>query len=341
MILLVAAAVLSGFALFGVGTPAYGVPTPHGLPHGSLVPAASPSADAAAPFTGGWMESIASGHTSYTPVYDISARPNNGGVVVSYTMTANSGGLIIFSLGPGQALTTGVEYSQANGDGIQMGTCPEGSFELDALGQPGADGTFSAFGIEFSAECHGALITGEMALDLPGDVGQGYYLYQQDGALYGFGNDQYLTYLGNLAALTLNGPVVAMATTPDGGGYWMVGSDGGIFAFGDAQFYGSMGGKPLNKPIVGIVATPDGQGYWEVASDGGIFAFGDAQFYGSTGGMTLNRPIVGMAATPTGQGYWEVASDGGIFAFGDAQFSGSLAGAATPTTAVVAGIADR
>ena len=77
-------------------------------------------------------------------------------------------------------------------------------------------------------------------------------------------------------------------------------SDGGIFAFGDAQFYGSMGGKPLNKPIVGIAATPDGGGYWEVASDGGIFAFGDAQFYGSMGGRPLNKPIVGIAATPDG-----------------------------------------
>ena len=81
-------------------------------------------------------------------------------------------------------------------------------------------------------------------------------------------------------------------------GYWEVASDGGIFSFGDAQFYGSMGGKPLNKPIVGMAATPTGGGYWLVASDGGIFAFGDAQFYGSMGGQPLNQPIVGMAATP-------------------------------------------
>ena len=68
-------------------------------------------------------------------------------------------------------------------------------------------------------------------------------------------------------------------------GYTMVASDGGIFTFGDAQFYGSMGGKPLNQPIVGMAATPDGKGYWVVASDGGIFSFGDAQFYGSMGGQ--------------------------------------------------------
>jgi hypothetical protein len=53
----------------------------------------------------------------------------------------------------------------------------------------------------------------------------------------------------------LNAPIVAMASTPDGGGYWEVASDGGLFAFGDAGFFGSMGGKPLNKPIVGFSAS--------------------------------------------------------------------------------------
>ena len=37
--------------------------------------------------------------------------------------------------------------------------------------------------------------------------------------------------------------------------YWEVAADGGIFTFGNAQFYGSMGGKPLAKPIVGMAAT--------------------------------------------------------------------------------------
>src|SRR4051794_18912586 len=65
------------------------------------------------------------------------------------------------------------------------------------------------------------------------------------------------------AAVTSNAPVAGLASTPDGKGYWQIASDGGIFAFGDAQFYGSMGGKPLNAPVVGIAATPSGKGYWE------------------------------------------------------------------------------
>ncbi len=143
--------------------------------------------------------------------------------------------------------------------------------------------------------------------------------------------------IGVRAAVAPHSPVVAMATTPDGGGYWFVSADGGIFAFGDAGFFGSMGGTPLNKPVVGMAATPDGQGYWLVASDGGIFAFGDAAFYGSTGSMRLNKPIVGMTATPDGHGYWFVASDGGIFAFGDAAFEGSMG--AVPLNQPVVGMA--
>jgi hypothetical protein len=126
-------------------------------------------------------------------------------------------------------------------------------------------------------------------------------------------------------------------TPRTGLGYWESAADGGIFSYGNAQFYGSMGGRPLNRPVVGMGATPTDGGYWEVASDGGIFAFGSARFYGSMGGKPLNKPIVGMASTPTGGGYWEVASDGGIFAFGSAQFYGSMGG--RPLNRPVVGIA--
>lgn len=118
---------------------------------------------------------------------------------------------------------------------------------------------------------------------------------------------------GEIVSYTLNSPA----------GYWEVASDGGVFSYGQAQFYGSMGGKPLNSPIVGLAGNPDEQGYWEVAADGGVFAFGSSQFYGSMGGQHLNSPIVGIAPTFTGQGYLLVAADGGVFAFGDAAFAGS------------------
>jgi len=155
-----------------------------------------------------------------------------------------------------------------------------------------------------------------------GGLSQGYWLVAADGGVFAFGAAHFYGSTGNLHLMA---PVVAMASTADGGGYWLGASDGGVFSFGDAHFYGSMGGKPLDQPIVGMAATPDGGGYWLVASDGGVFAFGDANFYGSMGGKPLNQPIVGMVPSPDGAGYLLTASDGGVFAFGDANFYGSAA----------------
>ncbi len=159
-------------------------------------------------------------------------------------------------------------------------------------------------------------------LSTVGNLG-GYNLVAADGGVFNFGNTSFYGSAGNL---TLNKPVVGMASTPDHKGYWLVAADGGVFTYGDAAFYGSTGNLTLNKPIVGMAATPDGKGYWLVAADGGVFTFGDAAFYGSTGNLTLNKPVVGMAATPDGMGYWLVAADGGVFTFGDAAFYGSMGG---------------
>lgn len=164
--------------------------------------------------------------------------------------------------------------------------------------------------------------------------GDGYWVAESSGQVFAYGNatsygdasSPILVAITEAAPSVYPGLIAGMAATPDGHGYWLVGGDGGVFAYGDAQFYGSMGGKPLNAPIVGIAAAPDGKGYWLVASDGGIFAFGDAMFSGSMGRTHLNAPMTGIAANPDGGGYWTVASDGGVFAFGGAPFEGSMGG---------------
>ncbi len=127
------------------------------------------------------------------------------------------------------------------------------------------------------------------------------------------------------------------ASTTGGKGYWLVASDGGVFSFGDAQFYGSMGGKPLAKPVVGIAVTGDGEGYWLVGQDGGVFTFGKAGFYGSGAGSIQAGPVLAITASPSGKGYWLAASDGSIYSFGDAAYHSSLAG--QPTSNPVVGIA--
>jgi hypothetical protein len=130
------------------------------------------------------------------------------------------------------------------------------------------------------------------------------------------------SFLGDVANVALNGPLVAMAPTPDRAGYWLLGRDGGVFSFGTAAFRGSTGAMRLNQPVVSFAADPRGKGYWFVAADGGVFAFG-SPFLGSAAGLPLVQPIVAMAPTVTGKGYWLVGRDGGVFAYGDAQFSGS------------------
>jgi hypothetical protein len=284
-----------------------------GLPSaGASGPAAAassaPAAVTAAPFTGGWVTMLGNGTTvvNGTPT-QVSASGAGSSVTFAFTFSgAGTTQSVSTTLGPppGQTLTTGVTYSTGKGATMSNGgqTCV-GTFELDALSAPASTGAISSLAIQFERTCGSThAIAGEVALNLPNDGGVGYYLYLQDGALVGYGNNSYLTYLGNLGLATLNKPIVTAAATPDGGGYWMAAGDGGIFAYGDAGFYGSMGGKPLNKPIVGMTSTADGEGYWEVASDGGMFAFGDAAFYGSMGGKPLNKPIVGIASTPDGKG---------------------------------------
>jgi hypothetical protein len=151
-------------------------------------------------------------------------------------------------------------------------------------------------------------------------TGKGYWIFTTRGRVLPVGD---AGFLGDMAQIRLNAPVVSSQPTRSGQGYYMVAADGGIFTFGDATFHGSMGGTRLNSPVRSLVPDPDGTGYWLVAGDGGIFAF-QAGFRGSLGGVRLNRPVSGMV--PYGNGYLMVAEDGGVFNFSDRPFSGSLGG---------------
>src|SRR5205823_936735 len=110
---------------------------------------------------------------------------------------------------------------------------------------------------------------------------EGYWLVATDGGLFLFGSAGFFGSTGNI---TLNKPIVGMASTPPGFGYWLGAPDGGILVFGDVLVFGSIGTINLTNPIVGI--------------DGGIFTFGDAVFRGSTGDIKLNKPMLGMAVRP-------------------------------------------
>ena len=155
-----------------------------------------------------------------------------------------------------------------------------------------------------------------------------------DGGVFAFGN---ATSEGSAGSLPLQGPIVAMATTPDAKGYWLGALDGGVFAYGNGPFYRSIGGTHLNKPIVGMTsATPDRQGL--LAGRQPTAASSPTATPASTGARAAwglgNAPIVGMASTHDGKGNWLVAADGGVFTFGDANFYGSASSSDLPDAAV-------
>jgi hypothetical protein len=166
--------------------------------------------------------------------------------------------------------------------------------------------------------------TSASAAALPTASG-GYWLVTKNGAVYGVGG---ATALGKVTTSASTGPVVGIASTPDGKGYWVLTRDGTVSAFGDAQSYGDLPADDVTaSDIVAIAPTADGRGYWLVGRDGGLFAFGDAKFYGSVPALGLHvSDVVGMAASPGGGGYSIVGSDGGVFTFGSAKFDGSLPG---------------
>ena len=296
------------------------------------------------PLTKGFLEFFQlSGQSSYAPAgVQAPTDPSTNGSTLDFALTGTVPGLgpstVHVSVTTGnnaQPLQVGSIYGTYHTGSVTMligtSTCMSGQpgdagqVRIDQLTEVGGVVTSAAVKLDCGSESFVVPgVLGSLAYNaVPTAPHQGYYTYESNGVLTGFGNDNYLTYLGDLSFVPLNQPIVGMAQTVDGGGYWLVASDGGVFAYGDAAFYGSAGNLALNQPIVGMAATRDGKGYWLVASDGGIFAYGDAAFHGSAGNLALNQPIVGMATTADGKGYWLVASDGGIFAYGDAAFHGS------------------
>jgi hypothetical protein len=238
---------------------------------------------------------------SIPTITNLPARGTAGGTFTATVTTTGDGVESITSNDTGVCTVSGMDVSY-----VGAGNCSLTAHVAAGTDYFGAGGIPQTFAVDRAVP--------------PTPTSSGYREVAADGGIFSFGDARFY---GSTGAMTLNKPIVGMATTPDGKGYWLVASDGGVFSFGNAAFYGSTGGKTLNKPIVGMATTPDGKGYWLVASDGGVFSFGNAAFYGSTGGKTLNKPIVGMAAAPGGNGYWLVASDGGVFSFGGAKFKGS------------------
>ena len=67
--------------------------------------------------------------------------------------------------------------------------------------------------------------------------GQGYWTVTSDGAVYAFGNAQYVGGPNRDKVLQPGVTAIGIAGHSNDG-YWVEGSDGSIFAYGSAQFQG-------------------------------------------------------------------------------------------------------
>lgn len=149
---------------------------------------------------------------------------------------------------------------------------------------------------------------------------QGYWLVAKDGGIFSYDR----SFFGSTGSLTLNKPIVGMATTNDENGYWMVGADGGVFAFGDAPYVGSLPLLHVNvSNIVTMVSDPTTDGYYIIGTDGSVWDFnapqlGDLPFFG----IHVNN-IIGAALTPDDKGMYLVGSNGKVYVLlGDGHFQG-------------------
>ena len=94
------------------------------------------------------------------------------------------------------------------------------------------------------------------------DNGDGNFTYQQ--IVDHYYAPATLSTLANVTAVGCGAGSGGSGGSSGVGGYWIDASDGGVFSFGNAQFFGSMGGKPLNQPMVGMAGptTRRATGRW-------------------------------------------------------------------------------
>ncbi len=162
-------------------------------------------------------------------------------------------------------------------------------------------------------------------------TGAGYWMIDEIGRLYPFGDAQRSgdpgEPLGSLGpdANSATARVVKVVSSSDGSGYWVLDDSGTVHAYGVPQL-GSVDMATLDadeKPST-MSPTPGDDGYWVFTSKGRVLTFGTATPMGDLTAFTLDGPIIDSVALPDGSGYYMLGSDGGVFAFGNAKFWGSV-----------------
>jgi hypothetical protein len=128
--------------------------------------------------------------------------------------------------------------------------------------------------------------------------GRGYWLLENDGTLFPFGDAHFFGSVRGAAGHTSAGRIVGLAATPDSRGYWEVAADGSIFSFGDAKFLGTGRWvtppypysvlRAVPGPAIDVVAAPGAkQGYWVIGDDGRVTNRGAAVGHAGDAGLAV------------------------------------------------------
>ena len=162
----------------------------------------------------------------------------------------------------------------------------------------------------------------DVSIAVNGDSQTGYWMVENDGTLYPFGD------AAIYGPIVLGGANALSIVTTDGSGVWVLDSTGKVYVRGASGHFGDLITNPVTLDPGENVATlsvkPDGTGYWIFTNKGRAIPFGSASFFGDMTAFVLDGDVIASVSTTTGLGYYMVGADGGIFTFGDAVFYGSV-----------------
>jgi len=204
------------------------------------------------------------------PIVSLAATPAGRG----YWMVGADGGVFAF----GDAPFAGAPAGQLRSPAIHLEPTPSGKgyWVLSAAGEVFAFGDAVFRGQLYPIPVHAIGLA-------PTPTGQGYWIATADAQVFAFGDAIVQAATGPSlpaggsegAPPKPTGPMVAIASSPDGKGYWLLGRDGGVFSFG-VPFHGSVPDRQPYGQAVDLRATDSGAGYYVAGTDGAVFAFGDA-----------------------------------------------------------------
>lgn len=164
---------------------------------------------------------------------------------------------------------------------------------------------------------------GAIFRDDDSELEEGYYVIDESGRLFAFGDARTLPQTGGGGHDDFT---VAMRSWHNGA--WSLQQNGRVQAYGSVEHYGDAADEGRDD-FIDMAPTNTGEGYYLLARDGVVFGYGDALLYGdaaSTGDTFDERAYTGtgIETHPVENGYWIVDGDGIVQDFGDVPSHGSV-----------------